>query len=237
MPKDVIVALDFPDRRSVDQFLARFSDAGIKKPYVKIGMELFYAEGPVFVEEIARRGFKIFLDLKIHDIPNTARGAMSSLSRLPIDMVNVHAGGGVAMMRAALEGLTRADGTRPLLIGVTVLTSISETQLQNELSVCSDLRSIVAKWAQNAYAAGLDGVVCSVQEVPFIKTMIASDFLTVTPGVRFPADDKGDQARTVTPDQAAALGSDYIVVGRPITNAGDPLAAYRSFLDRFIHEV
>ena len=230
MGKDVIVALDFAGSQEVFSFLDRFTD---EKPFVKIGMELYYAEGPAIVREIKRRGHKIFLDLKLHDIPNTVKKAMAVLSRLDVDMVNLHAAGTRAMMEAALEGLTRPDGSRPLLIAVTQLTSTSEERMHEELLISETLPKTVIHYADLARQAGLDGVVCSPLESPVVHEACCRDFVTVTPGVRFADGDVGDQVRVTTPAKARELGSDYIVVGRPITQAADPVAAYRRCLAEF----
>ena len=232
MNRDVIIACDFSSREATLEFLDRFP-AG-RKPFVKIGMELYYAEGPSIVREIKARGHRIFLDLKLHDIPNTVKKAMRVLSNLDVDMVNVHAAGTVGMMRAALEGLTREDGTRPLLIAVTQLTSTSEEVMQNELLIRTNLRRAVVQYALNAKEAGLDGVVCSPQEAGLVKEACGQEFLAVTPGVRFADGEVGDQKRVTTPARARKLGSDYIVVGRPITAAPDPVAAYERCLKEFI---
>ena len=231
MGKDVIVACDFAGRRQVFDFLDQFTD---KKPYLKIGMELFYAEGPQIVRDIKARGHKIFLDLKLCDIPNTVRKSMAVLSGLDVDMTNLHAFGTADMMRAALEGLTRPDGTRPLLIAVTQLTSTTEERMKNELYIDRPLDEVVLGYAQNARAAGLDGVVCSPLEAGKVHAACGASFLTVTPGVRFAGGDVGDQARVTTPERARELGSDYIVVGRPITAAADPVAAYERGLREFV---
>ena len=231
MGKDVIVACDFSSKAQTLEFLHRFG-AG-EKPFVKIGMELFYAEGPAIVRELKARGHKIFLDLKLHDIPNTVKKAMSVLSRLDVDMTNLHAGGGVEMMRYAVEGLTRPDGTRPILIAVTMLTSISQEIMENELLIGGRLGDTVMKYAENAKAAGLDGVVCSPLEAQTVHTACGAEFLTVTPGVRFADGEVGDQKRVMTPAEAKKIGSDYIVVGRPITAAPDPVAAYRRCVAEF----
>ncbi len=231
MGKDVIVALDFENRERTLAFLDRFP---AEKPYVKIGMELFYAEGPSVVREVKARGHKIFLDLKLHDIPHTVKKAMAVLSRLEADMVNLHAAGTIAMMEAAREGLTRPDGTRPLLIAVTQLTSTDEARMQDELLIDQSLAFTVLHYAKNAALAGLDGVVCSPLEAETVHAACGKDFLTVTPGVRFAGSDAGDQKRITTPSQAKMLGSDYIVVGRPITQAKDPVAAYRRCVEEFI---
>ncbi|MFR7989533.1 MAG: orotidine-5'-phosphate decarboxylase [Anaerovoracaceae bacterium] len=230
MGKDVIIACDFPSKEATLAFLDRFTG---KKPYVKIGMELFYSEGPEIVREIKKRGHKIFLDLKLHDIPNTVEKAMAALSRLDVDMCNVHAAGTKEMMEAAVRGLTREDGSRPLLIAVTQLTSTSQERMQEELLIDEDLDKVVVKYAQNAREAGLDGVVCSPLEAGKIHQACGSDFLTVTPGVRFSDGSKDDQVRVTTPAGAKDLGSDYIVVGRPITKAEDPVKAYELCLSQF----
>ena len=231
MGKDVIVACDFAGRRQVFDFLDQFTG---KKPYLKIGMELFYAEGPQIVRDIKARGHKIFLDLKLCDIPNTVRKSMAVLSGLDVDMTNLHAFGTADMMRAALEGLTRPDGTRPLLIAVTQLTSTTEERMKSELYIDRPLDEVVLGYAQNARAAGLDGVVCSPLEAGKVHAACGASFLTVTPGVRFAGGDVGDQARVTTPTRARELGSDYIVVGRPITAAADPVAAYERCLREFV---
>ena len=231
MGKDVIIACDFESAEKTFEFLDKF---GEKKPFVKIGMELFYAEGPDIVRKIKQRGHKIFLDLKLHDIPNTVKKAMAVLSNLDVDMCNVHAAGTSAMMTAAIEGLTRPDGTRPLLIAVTQLTSTDQTALENELLIKEPIKEVVMKYAQNAKASGLDGVVCSPLEAKAVHEMCGAEFLTVTPGVRFADGDKGDQKRIMTPAQAKLEGSDYIVVGRPITAAADPVAAYERCVKEFI---
>ena len=233
MGKDVIVACDFPDRDSVLSFLDQFSGQA-RKPFVKIGMELFYGAGPDIVREIKRRGHRIFLDLKLCDIPNTVKKAMAVLRDLDVDMVNVHAFGTIEMMKAALEGLTRPDGTRPLLIAVTQLTSTSEARMKEELLIDKPLPEVVTRYAQNARAAGLDGVVCSPLESPVVHGACGADFVAVTPGVRFSGGAVGDQVRVTTPARARELGSDYIVVGRPITASEDPVAAYRRCLDEFV---
>lgn len=231
MSKDVIIACDFKGKDEVFAFLDKFTD---EKPYLKIGMELFYAEGPEIVREIKRRGHKIFLDLKLHDIPNTVKKSMAVLSRLDVDMCNLHASGTKAMMEAALEGLTRPDGTRPLLIGVTQLTSTSEERMKEDLLIDRPLDEVVMHYAKNVRDSGLDGVVCSPLEAGKVKAVCGKDFLTVTPGVRFADGDVGDQVRVTTPEKARALGSDYIVVGRPITQAEDPVAAYRKCIKAFL---
>ena len=225
MNKDVIIALDFPTGAETLQFLDRFPAK--EKPFVKIGMELFYAEGPDMVRKIKARGHKIFLDLKLHDIPNTVKRAMSVLSRLDVDMVNLHAAGASEMMRAALEGLTRPDGTRPLLIAVTQLTSTNDEALKNELLIDVPMAETVMSYAKNAAASGLDGVVCSPLEAAGVKTACGSGFVTVTPGIRFADSAAGDQKRIMTPELAGKSGCDYLVMGRPITQADDPVAAYR----------
>ena len=232
MANDVIVALDFDNKEKTLAFLDRFE--GAEKPFVKIGMELFYAEGPEVVREIKARGHKIFLDLKLHDIPNTVKKAMAVLSRLDVDMVNLHAAGTRAMMEAALEGLTRPDGSRPLLLAVTQLTSTSQERMTQELLIDQPLDQVVLAYAKNAAAAGLDGVVCSPLEAGEVHSACGDKFLTVTPGVRFADGDVGDQVRVTTPGRARELGSDYIVVGRPITQAADPVAAYRRAVKEFL---
>lgn len=231
MGKDVIVACDFSNREETMAFLDNFKG---RKPFVKIGMELFYAEGPDIVREIKARGHKIFLDLKLHDIPNTVKKSMAVLSRLDVDMTNLHAGGTIAMMEAAIEGLTRPDGTRPLLIAVTQLTSTSEERMKNDLLINESMDKVVMHYAHNAKLAGLDGVVCSPLEAGKVHEVCGSGFLTVTPGVRFADGDKGDQVRVMTPEQAKKIGSDYIVVGRPITAAADPVAAYERCINEFV---
>lgn len=230
MSKDVIIALDFENKEKTLTFLERFSG---KKPYVKIGMELFYAEGPAVVREIKARGHKIFLDLKLHDIPNTVKRAMRVLSALDVDMVNLHAAGTIEMMKAALEGLARPDGTRPLLLAVTQLTSTSQERMHKELLIQAGMAETVAHYARNAQEAGLSGVVCSPLEAALVKEACGPDFLTVTPGIRFADGQAGDQVRIMTPEKARAA-SDYIVVGRPITAAGDPAAAYHRCVREFI---
>ena len=232
MGKDVIIALDFPSAQEVFAFLDKF-DGEQRKPFVKIGMELFYAEGAAVVREVKRRGHKVFLDLKLHDIPNTVKRSMAVLSALDADMCNLHAGGGVAMMKAALEGLTRADGTRPLLIAVTQLTSTGEEVMHRELWIDRPLDQTVMHYASNAALAGLDGVVCSPLEADKVHSVCGKNFLTVTPGIRFDDASKGDQVRVTTPAKARELGSDYIVVGRPVTAAADPVAAYRRCVSEF----
>ena len=231
MAKDVIVACDFPGADETLAFLDRFRE---EKPFVKIGMELFYAEGPQIVRKIKARGHRIFLDLKLHDIPNTVKKAMRSLSALDVDIVNLHAAGTRAMMTAALEGLTRLDGTRPLLIAVTQLTSTDQQALRDELLIDRPMDEVVMAYAKNASDAGLDGVVCSPLEAGKVHALCGGGFLTVTPGVRFAGGERGDQKRVTTPAQARELGSDYIVVGRPITQADDPVAAYRQCVKEFL---
>lgn len=231
MGKDVIIALDFASAGEVYSFLDKFQ--GIK-PFVKIGMELFYAEGPEIVRQIKKRGHKIFLDLKLHDIPNTVKKSMAVLSALDCDMCNLHAAGGRAMMKSALEGLTRADGTRPLLIAVTQLTSTSGQMLKDELLIETPMEETVISYAQNAKESGLDGVVCSPLESGRVHEACSKKFLTVTPGIRFDEGSRGDQVRVTTPAIAKKLGSDYIVVGRPITAAADPIAAYERCVADFV---
>lgn len=231
MANDVIIALDFENQQKTLSFLDRFP-AG-EKPYVKIGMELFYAEGPEIVRQIKARGHRIFLDLKLHDIPNTVKKAMAVLSRLDVDMVNLHAAGTRAMMEAALEGLTRPDGSRPLLLAVTQLTSTSGERMRDELLIDRPLDQVVMAYAKNAADAGLDGVVCSPLEAEKVHQVCGEGFLTVTPGIRFAGSDAGDQVRITTPQRARELGSDYIVVGRPITQAEDPVEAYRRAVREF----
>ena len=233
MANDVIIACDFPSAEETLAFLDRFPE---EKPFVKIGMELFYAEGPQIVRELKARGHKIFLDLKLHDIPNTVKKAMRSLSRLDVDIVNLHAAGTRAMMEAALEGLTRPDGSRPLLIAVTQLTSTDQKAMEEELLIEKPLDEVVMAYAANAAAAGLDGVVCSPLEAGKVHARCGAGFLTVTPGVRFADGEVGDQKRVTTPEKARELGSDYIVVGRPITQSADPQAAYRRCVKEFCHE-
>ena len=231
MGKDVIIACDFSSKEQTLDFLKKFGD---KKPYVKIGMELFYAEGPAIIRDIKSMGHKIFLDLKLHDIPNTVKKAMNVLSGLDVDMCNVHAGGTKAMMEAALEGLVRPDGTRPLLIAVTQLTSTTQERMENDLLIKAPMEDVVGHYARNARDAGLDGVVCSPLESGRVHDICGSKFLTVTPGVRFADDDKGDQARVTTPVRAKELGSDYIVVGRSITGEADPVGAYERCISEFV---
>lgn len=231
MGKDVIIACDFPSAEKTFAFLDQFTG---KKPFVKIGMELFYAEGPDIVRKLKARGHRIFLDLKLHDIPNTVKKAMSVLSALDVDICNLHAGGTVPMMEAALEGLTRADGTRPLLIAVTQLTSTDQEHMEQDLLIHAPIDEVVMHYAKNARKAGLDGVVCSPLEAGKVHDVCGRDFLTVTPGVRFADSELGDQKRVMTPAAAKAIGSDYIVVGRPITAAADPVAAYQRCLEEFV---
>lgn len=231
MGKDVIIALDFPGQEQTLAFLGRFTG---RKPYVKIGMELFYAAGPDIVRQVKARGHQVFLDLKLHDIPNTVRRAMASLSALDVDMCNLHAAGTVAMMEAALEGLTRPDGTRPLLLAVTQLTSTSEERMRDELWIDHPMDETVLHYTELAKRAGLDGVVCSPLEAGKVHQRCGSGFLTVTPGVRPVGGDVGDQVRVTTPAGAKALGSDYIVVGRPITQAEDPAAVWQRCVDDFV---
>ncbi len=231
MGKDVIIACDFSSAKDTFDFLDKFTE---EKPFVKIGMELYYAEGPSIVKEIKKRGHKIFLDLKLHDIPNTVKKAMSVLSSLDVDMTNLHAAGTVDMMKAAVEGLTKEDGTRPILIAVTQLTSTSEERMQKELLINASINDTIVKYAENAKAAGLDGVVCSPLEAGMVKDACGKAFMTVTPGVRFADGDVGDQVRVTTPEKAKEIGSDYIVVGRPVTQAAEPVAAYRRCCKEFI---
>lgn len=231
MNKDVIIALDFPTKSETLAFLDQFQG---RKPFVKIGMELFYAEGPDIVREIKARGHRIFLDLKLHDIPNTVKRAMAVLRRLDVDMVNLHAAGASAMMRGALEGLTRPDGTRPLLIAVTQLTSTDAEALKNELLIDIPMDETVMSYAKNAADCGLDGVVCSPLEAQKVKDHCSPNFLTVTPGIRFADGDVGDQKRIMTPEKAKSAGCDYLVVGRPITQAPDPVAAYEHCMREFL---
>ncbi|MBQ4651843.1 MAG: orotidine-5'-phosphate decarboxylase [Oscillospiraceae bacterium] len=231
MGKDVIVACDFASAEQTFEFLDKFSG---RKPFVKIGMELFYAEGPQIVREIKARGHKIFLDLKLHDIPNTVMKAMRVLSRLDVDMCNLHAAGTTAMMEAALKGLTREDGTRPMLIAVTQLTSTDQQSMERDILIDKPIDQVVMHYAKTAAAAGLDGVVCSPLESGKVHECCGAGFVTVTPGVRFADGDAGDQKRVMTPAQAKEIGSDYIVVGRPITAAEDPVAAYERCVREFI---
>ena len=230
MGKDVIIACDFASKEACLTFLDRFTG---RKPFVKVGMELFYSEGPDIVREIKKRGHKIFLDLKLHDIPNTVKKAMSVLSNLDVDMCNLHAGGTISMMEAGLEGLTRTDGTRPLLIAVTQLTSTDQESMENDLWIKEPIDTVVMHYAHNAMKAGLDGVVCSPLEAGKVHEICGKDFVTVTPGVRFADGDVGDQKRVMTPAEAKKIGSDYIVVGRPITAADDPAAAYNRCVEEF----
>ncbi len=232
MGKDVIVACDFASAAQVYSFLDKFE--GTRKPFVKIGMELFYAEGPAIVREIKKRGHKIFLDLKLHDIPNTVKKSMAVLSGLDVDITNLHAAGTVRMMEAAIEGLTRPDGTRPLLIAVTQLTSTDQESMENDLMIHAPIDEVVMHYASNAKKAGLDGVVCSPLEAGKVHGICGNDFLTITPGVRFADGDIGDQKRVMTPAEAKKIGSDYIVVGRPITAAEDPVAAYNKCVEEFV---
>ena len=231
MGKDVIIACDFADKETALSFLDKFEG---RKPFVKIGMELFYAEGPQIVREIKVRGHKIFLDLKLHDIPNTVKKSMAVLSRLDVDMCNLHAAGTSRMMEAALEGLTRPDGTRPLLIAVTQLTSTDQEAMERDLLIKEPIDKVVMHYAETAKNAGLDGVVCSPLEAQKVHDICGKKFLTVTPGVRFADGDIGDQKRVMTPEQAKKIGSDYIVVGRPITAAPDPVAAYERCIKEFV---
>ena len=233
MGKDVIIAFDFSSAKQTFDFLDRF---GTYKPFVKIGMELFYAEGPQIVYRLKERGHRIFLDLKLHDIPNTVKKAMAVLSKLNIDMCNVHAAGTIEMMRAAIDGLTRADGTRPLLIAVTQLTSTDQERMEKELLIHEPMEKVVMHYAKNAKDAGLDGVVCSALEAQSVHHICGTDFLTVTPGIRFADGDVGDQKRVMTPSEARRIGSDYIVVGRPITAALDPTEAYCRCIQEFVDQ-
>ena len=231
MGRDVIIACDFSSKEETLAFLDKFEG---KKPFVKIGMELFYAEGPEIVREIKNRGHKIFLDLKLHDIPNTVKKAMSILSRLDVDMVNLHAAGARPMMEAAIEGLTRDDGTRPMLIAVTQLTSTDQETMERDLMIKEPIDRVVMHYASNARDAGLDGVVCSPLEAEKVHSACGDDFVTVTPGVRFADGDKGDQKRVMTPAEANRIGSDYIVVGRPITASADPVSSYERCVKEFV---
>ena len=231
MDRDVIIACDFAGAAETYAFLDRF---GAERPFVKIGMELFYSEGPEIVRELKRRGHRIFLDLKLHDIPNTVKKAMAALSRLDVDICNLHAAGTIEMMKYALEGLTRPDGSRPLLVAVTQLTSTSEERMRRELLIDRPINDVIVKYAENAKKAGLDGVVCSPLEAGMVKEACGSGFLTVTPGIRFADGEAGDQVRITTPARARQIGADYIVVGRPITAAADPLAAYRRCVAEFM---
>lgn len=235
MAKDVIIACDFGSTQDCYNFLDLFKDLD-RKPFLKIGMELFYAGGPEIVRELKKRGFKIFLDLKLHDIPNTVKKAMKVLSNLDVDMVNVHASGTIEMMKAAKEGLTREDGSRPLLIAVTQLTSTSEEAMRTQLLIDNPIDIAIAHYAHNALEAGLDGVVCSPLEVSKVKAACGPQFLTITPGIRFADSSKDDQKRFTDPAMARELGSDYIVVGRPITAAPDPVAAYKKCVNEFLKE-
>ncbi len=231
MGKDVIIACDFASAEDTFRFLDKFEG---KKPFVKIGMELYYAEGPSIVKEIKKRGHKIFLDLKLHDIPNTVKKSMAVLSHLDVDMTNLHASGTIPMMEAAIEGLTRPDGTRPMLIAVTQLTSTDEETMKRDLLINEPIADVVMHYAHNAKLAGLDGVVCSPLEAGKVHDRCGKDFVTVTPGVRFADGDKGDQKRVMTPTEAKRIGSDYIVVGRPITAAADPVSAYERCINEFV---
>jgi len=231
MAKDVIIALDFPAKEEVFRFLSHFTQ---EKPYVKVGMELFYAEGPSILRELKEQGFKIFLDLKLHDIPNTVKSAMRVLSNYGVDIANLHAAGTIPMMEAAIEGLTRPDGSRPLLFAVTQLTSTNPALLKPELLIDGAMAEVAAHYAQNAKKAGLDGAICSPHESPAIHAACGAEFLTLTPGIRFADAAADDQSRVTTPALARELGSDYIVVGRPITQASDPLAVYRRCMSEFV---
>ena len=231
MAKDVIIACDFNNKEKVLNFLDKFTNV---KPFIKIGMELYYSEGPEIVKEIKRRGHKIFLDLKLHDIPNTVKKSMAVLSKLDVDMTNLHAGGTINMMKAAVEGLTREDGTRPILIAVTQLTSTDEESMRNDLLIDKPIDEVVMHYAKNTKIAGLDGVVCSPLEAGKVHSVCGDGFLTITPGVRFADGDVGDQKRVTTPKMARELGSDYIVVGRPITEAENPVEAYERCVKEFL---
>ena len=231
MGKDVIIACDFDNAKDTLEFLDKFQN---QKPYIKIGMELFFSETPEIVREIKRRGHKIFLDLKLHDIPNTVKKAMAALSKLDIDMVNVHCAGTTAMMKAALEGLIREDGTRPILIAVTQLTSTDQEAMEKDLLIHGDIKDVVMHYAKTAKNAGLDGVVCSPAEAEKVHEECGADFLTVTPGIRFADSAADDQKRVMTPQQAREIGADYIVVGRPITQAADPVAVYERCVREFV---
>lgn len=233
--KDVIIACDFSSGAQVLEFLDKFASCA-RKPFVKIGMELYYAEGPAIVRQIKKRGHRIFLDLKLHDIPNTVRKTMKVLSNLDVDMTNVHAAGTIDMMKAALEGLTREDGTRPLLIAVTQLTSTSEERMQKELLIGAGIADTITHYASNAAEAGLDGVVCSPLEAAMVKEKCGENFIAVTPGIRFADAAADDQVRITTPARAREIGSDFIVVGRPITAAQDPVAAYERCVKEFLNE-
>ena len=230
MGKAVIIACDFKDKQETLNFLNKFANEQL---YLKIGMELFYSEGPEIVREIKKKGHKIFLDLKLHDIPNTVEKAMKSLANLDVDMTNVHASGTIKMMEAGLRGLTKEDGTRPILIAVTQLTSTSQEAMENDLLIKENIEDVVMHYAENAKKAGLNGVVCSPLEVQAVKNRCGKDFLTITPGIRFSIDSKDDQSRITTPAKAKELGSDYIVVGRPITKAENPVEAYRKCVEDF----
>ena len=229
--RDVIIACDFDSAETTLAFLDKFTDC---KPFVKIGMELYYAAGPAIVHEIKARGHKIFLDLKLHDIPNTVKKSMAVLSKMDVDMCNLHAAGTIEMMKAALEGLTRPDGTRPLLIAVTQLTSTSEERMQKDLLISATINETIVHYAKNAQIAGLDGVVCSPLEAGMVKEACGAGFVTVTPGVRFADGEIGDQVRVTTPARAKEIGTDFIVVGRPITQAADPVAAYKRCVEEFV---
>ena len=233
MKRDVIIALDFKDGETALNFLDKFQE---EKPFVKVGMELFFAEGPSIVKEIKRRGHKIFLDLKLHDIPNTVKGGMRSLTNLGADILNVHAAGTIEMMKAALEGTQRPDGTAPMLIAVTQLTSTSEERMQKDLLINATINDTILHYAKNAKEAGLAGVVCSPLEAGMVKEALGKDFVTVTPGIRFADSAKDDQVRITTPARAREIGTDYSVVGRPITQAEDPVAAYRRCMKEFVGE-
>ena len=233
MAKDVIIACDFDSAEKTLAFLDKFTG---RKPFVKIGMELFYAEGPAIVKEIKKRGHKIFLDLKLHDIPNTVKKSMAVLSRLDVDMTNLHASGTCNMMKSAIEGLTRPDGTRPLLIAVTQLTSTDQESMEKDLLINKPIDEVVLHYANNAKISGLDGVVCSPLEAGKVHDVCGKEFLTVTPGVRFADNDKGDQKRVMTPAEARKIGSDYIVVGRPITGAENPVEAYERCVREFLQD-
>ena len=233
MAKDVIIACDFDSKEKVLNFLDLFTDV---KPFVKIGMELYYAEGPSIVREIKKRGHKIFLDLKLHDIPNTVKKSMAVLSKLDVDMCNLHASGTINMMKSALEGLTREDGSRPILIAVTQLTSTDEESMQKDLLINKPIDEVVMHYAKNAKTAGLDGVVCSPLEAGKVHSVCGNEFLTITPGVRFSDGEMGDQKRVTTPKMARQLGSDYIVVGRPITASENPVLAYKKCVAEFLND-
>ncbi len=233
MKRDVIIACDFASAEDTFAFLDKFNNQE-RKPFVKIGMELFYAEGPEIVRQIKARGHQIFLDLKLHDIPNTVKKAMNVLSRLDVDMCNLHAAGTIEMMKYAIEGLTRPDGSRPLLLAVTQLTSTSEERMQKDLLIGAKIEDTIVHYAKNAHEAGLDGVVCSPLESKMVHTACGDEFLTVTPGVRFADGEIADQVRVTTPAKAKEIGSNYIVVGRPITAAADPVAAYLRCVEEFV---